>query len=160
MRVSYIIGTAFVVFFILISMPSHAGTVTSRELVEAARELDGKTVTYRGEAMTAVMNRGEYSWVSLKDGYNTIGVWCKSDLLKEIRWVGGYKNKGDMVEVTGTFHMACPVHGGELDIHADEAIIMARGFPIEEHVSPYRIRIAAAFFILTLLAIFIFRDRI
>lgn len=133
---------------------------TSTELINGANAIDGNIVTYKGEIVAAVMNRGENSWVNLNDGYNAIGIWCETGSLNDVKTLGDYKNEGDILEVTGVFHRACPVHGGELDIHADSVRIEARGFPVEEHVSMRRVNAAIAFFILALLAIFMMRKRI
>lgn len=142
------------------SGPVYAKSLTSKELIEEANALDGSIVTYKGEVITAIMNRGEHSWVNLNDGYNAIGIWCKSASLKDVGTIGDYKNEGDVLEITGVFHRACPVHSGELDIHADSVRIEAMGFPVEERVSSQRINVAIAFFILTLLAIFMLRKRL
>lgn len=133
---------------------------TSTELINGANAIDGNIVTYKGEIVAAVMNRGENSWVNLNDGYNAIGIWCETGSLNDVKTLGDYKNEGDILEVTGVFHRACPVHGGELDIHADSVRIEAGGFPVEEHVSMRRVNAAIAFFILALLAIFMMRKRI
>jgi hypothetical protein len=151
-----------VLVIIAVSQFGHAepGVFTSTELITGANALDGNTVTYKGEIIAAVMDRGEHSWVNLNDGYNAIGVWCKKSSLNDVKFMGDYKNEGDVLEVTGVFRRACPEHGGELDIHADSVKIEARGFPIQERVSMNRIDVAIVFFILTLLAIFMMRKRI
>jgi hypothetical protein len=160
MKNLYTLAAALVI--ISTSQPAYAGSrvFTSTELIAGANAIDGSVVTYKGEIVAAVMNRGEHSWVNLNDGYNAIGIWCKTGSLNDVKTPGNYKNEGDILEVTGIFHRACPEHGGELDIHADSVRIDARGFPIEEHVSMRRINIAIAFFILTLLAVFMLRKRI
>jgi hypothetical protein len=135
-------------------------TVTSVELIRDANILDGNVVTYEGEIVAAIMKRGDHSWVNLSDGYNAIGVWCETNSLSDVRTIGNYKNEGDILEVTGVFHRACPEHGGELDLHADILRIEDRGFAVEEHISARRIDISIAFFILALLAIFMFRKRL
>lgn len=139
---------------------AESGTFTSTELITDANALDGNTVTYRGEIVAAVMKRGENSWVNLSDGYNAIGIWCKTEAIDDVKTLGNYKNEGDILEVTGVFHRACPEHGGELDIHADSVRIKSGGFPVEEHVSMRRVNLAIVFFILALLAIFMLRKRI
>ena len=133
---------------------------TSAELINGANVIDGSIVTYKGEIVAAIMNRGESSWINLNDGFNAVGIWCRSASLGDVRTMGDYKNEGDTVEVTGVFHRACPEHGGELDIHADRVRIVATGFPVEERVSVYRINIAIVFFVLTLLAVVVLRKRI
>src|SRR3989338_8359022 len=41
----------------------HAETLSSTELIENAKSLDGQTVDYKGEVITAILNRGEHSWI-------------------------------------------------------------------------------------------------
>jgi len=139
---------------------AEADALTSKELIGGANGFNGNIVTYKGEVVAAVMKRSGGSWVNLGDGYNAIGVWCDSGSLNDVGVPGDYKNEGDVLEVTGEFHRACPAHGGELDIHADSVRIDARGYPIAERVSMRRIGAAIVFFILTLLAVFTLRRRL
>ena len=129
-------------------------------MIENAKALDGKTVQYRGEAVTAVLNRGEYSWVNLNDGDNAIGIWCKSASLASIKFIGDYKNRGDILEAKGVFHRACPAHNGELDIHADSIKIAKPGFPVSERMLRRKLNAAIAVFLLTILLAAAFRKRI
>lgn len=151
-----------VLFMLLVPAFTASGAESfgSKELINNADKLDETVVIYRGEAVTAVMNRGEHAWINLNDGNNAVGIWCKSDSLKNVRFLGDYKNKGDYLEVEGVFHRACPIHSGELDIHADSVKILSVGFPLRERVSVKRLRIAAAFFVLTIIAIVALRKRI
>ena len=157
----YIYGALLFILIALIWVAgvAHAELFTSKELIDGANYFNESKVTYKGEAITAIMKRGSYSWVNLNDGVNAIGVWCKSSSLEGIRYIGGYKKKGDLLEVEGIFHRACSMHGGELDIHADRIKIEAIGSQVEEHFSAKRIRGAAVFFILTLLALIFLRKR-
>lgn len=156
-------GLIFLLFWTLATGPwtpsSHAGIVSSKELIENAKTLDGKAVTYKGEAVTAILNRGDYSWVNLNDGDNAIGVWCATSLLGEVKSLGDYKNKGDTIEVEGVFNRACPLHGGELDIHGRDIKIVKAGYAVNERVSHESARLSAALFALTILAVIIFRKR-
>ncbi len=49
-------------------------------------------------------------------------------MARQIRFVGSYRYCGDRVLVIGTFHRACPEHGGDLDIHAVRLEVVAPGF--------------------------------
>jgi hypothetical protein len=138
---------------------AHAATTSSKELIDDAKTFDGRTVTYKGEAVTAILKRGEYSWVNLNDGENAIGVWCKSSLLDQLKYAGDYKHKGDTIEVEGTFHRACPQHKGELDIHAEKAKILKQGFGIKEDIDKRKMHAAVAILLITLFAIIFFRRK-
>ena len=102
---------------VLSSAVCYAQPISSVELINRAKEYDGKIVVFSGEAIGDVMLRGDYAWANINDGDNAIGAWLPAELAKEIRLTGSYKQKGDRVEVTGVFHRACPEHGGDLDIH-------------------------------------------
>jgi hypothetical protein len=138
---------------------ANAETLSSNDLIEKAKELDGKIVAYKGELVTSVLNRGEYSWVNLNDGTNAIGVWCKTSDLKPIAFIGGYGVKGDILEVKGAFRRACPLHGGELDIHAEYIKLLESGYCTGETVDARKIVIAAALFLIILCAVIMFRKR-
>lgn len=139
--------------------PAHAASFSSRDLIENAKLLDGKVLTYRGEAITAIMERGDYSWVNVFDGSNAIGVWCKSGLLKDVKYIGDYKHKGDILEVEGVFNRADPGHNGELDIHAIKVTVVERGYRVEESVDKRKINLSVIIFLLTLLLVYIFRKK-
>jgi hypothetical protein len=113
-----------------------AQPISSTELINNARQYDGKTVTYAGEVIADVMKRGDYAWINVNDGANAIGIWIRSSLSKNISFTGSYKFKGDIVEVTGVFHRACPEHGADLDIHAQAMRKVNTGRPIQEKLNP------------------------
>jgi hypothetical protein len=113
-------GLWFIVcgFIFLLVNNCCAQPISSTELINNAKLYDEKTVAYAGEVIGDVMARGEFSWVNLNDGQNAIGIWMLERLSKEIFYSGSYKARGDIIEVVGVFHRACPEHGGDLDIHA------------------------------------------
>jgi hypothetical protein len=133
---------------------------SSKALIDNAKVLDGKKVVYRGEAVTAIMKRGEYAWININDGDNAIGVWCKGYMLLPVQHLGGYKFRGDMLEVEGVFSRACPEHGGELDIHADKVKIISMGFAVNERASPPKLALTVLLLLATIAATVIFRKRI
>ncbi len=138
----------------------HADTLSSAKLIEKAKEFDGRTVVYEGEAMTAVQKRGEYAWINVNDGNNAIGIWCRTRDLATIKFLGGYKRKGDTLLAEGVFNRACHVHGGEMDMHAESVQITKKGYIIKEYVDTNRVVLAASFFLSTLVIVAIFRRRI
>jgi len=121
---------------------SYAQVISSSELINNAREYDGKTVFYRGEAIGEVMARGEYAWVNLNDGENAVGIWANKNLTKNISFMGGYRVKGDILEAEGIFHRACAVHGGDLDIHAQSLRLVKAGNKSKEKYSPRKLKIS------------------
>lgn len=160
MRYTYVFLFITMVIFAPVVSAADTQSFTSRELIEMANSINGRKVAYRGEAVTAIMNRGSHSWVNLNDGSNAIGVWCKTDDLRDVKSLGGYKSKGDVLEVVGIFNRACSIHRGELDIHAESVKVISAGFPVEERISTKRIKVAIAFFLLAIVAIIVLRKRI
>ncbi len=115
---------------VLLSHPASlifAKELNSSELIKNAKEHDGKLITYSGEAIGDVMMRGEFAWVNINDGENALGVWMSSSMAKEIKFTGSYKTFGDKLRITGIFNRACPMHGGDLDIHAQSLHSLAEG---------------------------------
>ncbi|MDP2913605.1 MAG: DNA-binding protein [Candidatus Omnitrophota bacterium] len=136
-----------------------AEEISSKALIDNADFFDSKRVLYKGELITAILNRGGHSWINLNDGENAIGVWCRKDALGVVQFIGDYKNKGDVLVVDGIFHRACPVHGGELDIHAGAVNILKHGFALKERVDKAKLNISIALFLAAILMIIVFRKR-
>lgn len=133
--------------------------VSSKELIDNAALLDGKKITYKGEAVGAVITRGENYWINVNDTGNAIGVWCPGKLLEEPIVAGNYKHKGDILEITGIFNRTCPIHGGELDIHAQEIKIVKKGYLLEESLHKGRLTASLILFALAFFIVAIFRKR-
>jgi hypothetical protein len=148
----------FTVSFLLI-FSTHAfaayKTTDINQLIENAKALDGKEVTVQGEAIGEPLPRGDDCWINMSDGTNAIGIWMKaSDAQKIIRF-GDYKNKGDVIRVTGIFNRACVEHGGEADIHNNSMFIVQKGAPVKEQIPTAKIIAAAFLLIFTLSALFV-----
>jgi len=130
--------TLIVIFLLTfpLSLNAKAEDVTEiNNLVENAKELDGRVVIVQGEAIGERMDRGDYSWVNINDGTNAIGIWLdKSEAIKILNY-GNYKYKGDTVKITGIFNRACREHGGEADLHTGSIKILEEGHPVKEHIS-------------------------
>jgi hypothetical protein len=54
---------------------------------------------------------------------------------KEIKFTGNYKFRGDLLEIAGVFHRACPEHGGDLDIHAQSVRCIENGRVVKSGVN-------------------------
>jgi hypothetical protein len=155
LRIAFVIVIA--IFF---AVNCYAVVWSSNELIEKSKELNGRKLNYRGELITAILGRGEYSWINLNDGFNAIGVWCKSSLLSGVKFAGDYKNRGDVIEINGTLNRACSIHNGELDLHADTVKIVKKGRSLIKVIDLKRVNSAMALFALTILTIIIFRKRL
>ncbi len=152
-------GFWFLVTLVLCAQ-CYAYAVSSEELIEKAKELDGKAVVYRGEVVTDILERGAHAWLNANDGGNAIGIWCDAALGKKIKFTGDYKHRGDVIEAEGIFNRACAQHNGELDIHASRVDIIKRGSQVSERLDKDRSYLATALFLLTAFIIIRYRKRV
>ncbi|MFA5388701.1 MAG: DNA-binding protein [Candidatus Omnitrophota bacterium] len=121
-------------------------SVSSADLINNAKEYDGKEIVYQGEVIGDVMARKEFAWINVNDGANAIGIWLAKDLVKVIAYTGSYKSRGDIVEIKGIFHRSCIEHGGDLDIHAAELRKAKEGALMEEKFDNHKRNIALILF--------------
>lgn len=133
--------------FLAIAPFAAAGdTVSITSLIEDMKKYDGQRVTIEGEAVGDIMARGDNAWITVNDdAYSKksieeggelvgmsnvgIGIWLPTTDARQIKVLGGYKNRGAKVRVTGVFHRACAKHGGDTDIHADVLEVLQPGHP-------------------------------
>lgn len=108
------------------------GVVNSTELIDHAADYDGKTVVYEGEAIGDILYRGEYAWIAVSDGGNTVGCYVAASDAKKIAYLGRYGVTGDTVRIVGVFHRVCAEHGGDMDLHADSFEIVRLGSSAEQ----------------------------
>jgi len=124
-----------VIGYLLLLTSGYAQPISSTELINSAKQYEGKLIVYEGEVIGDIMKRGDYSWMNINDGQNAIGVWINNSLVKDIVYTGSYKSIGDGVEVTGIFNRACPQHGGDLDIHAQAIRKTSEGRLIQKRLN-------------------------
>ena len=115
-----------IVAILLILLVPLARAESGEALIENSASFDGKTVTFTGEVI-GVFIRGDYAWVNILDNEVAIGVLCRAEDARKVTVIGDYRHVGDTVEVIGTFHMADPQQGGDLDIRADNFNVVAVG---------------------------------
>ena len=133
---------SFIIVFGSMVHIAHAQPVSSTDLINNAKQYDGKVVNYRGEVIGDMMVRGQYAWVNINDGQNAIGIWGLKALIKDITHKGSYGFKGDIVEITGKFNRSCSEHSGDLDIHAQTMRKATSGREIFESLDFNKIKIA------------------
>jgi len=136
---------------IISSSSCFAQVSTSSDLLNNAKQYDGKTVNYKGEIIGDVMIRGDHAWLHVNDGSIAIGIWAPKTMIQDIGYVGDYHKKGDTVEVSGTFHRSCSEHGGDLDIHASEIKKITSGSSVIQPISRKKVYIGTFSLILVLL---------
>ncbi|MDD5174292.1 MAG: DNA-binding protein [Candidatus Omnitrophica bacterium] len=120
---------------------AYGESVSSNELISNARQYNGKTVRYEGEVIGDIMKRGDHAWININDGQNAIGIWAEGASVKDIAYTGGYKSKGNKVEIIGIFHRACVEHGGDLDIHAQTIRKLSSGGVISDTLNLKKLKI-------------------
>ena len=132
--------------------PVSPNSPSSTDLVEHPKLWDGKTVTFRGEAIGERMVRGTYAWLHLNDdgyylknveegsglhGFNSgMPVWVSAELADRIKVFGDHKHEGEVVEVRGAFNAACAQHGGDMDVHA---VTLSRVLPGRHAIDQVRL---------------------
>ena len=47
--------------------------INSNDLIDHAKDYDNQTVLYEGEVLGDILYRGDFAWVAVFDGSNTIG---------------------------------------------------------------------------------------
>ncbi|MCM8830237.1 MAG: hypothetical protein NC824_04485 [Candidatus Omnitrophica bacterium] len=103
-----------------------------RALFETPSLYDGKEVIIKGEVIGDIIRDGTDYWINIKDENGFIGVIINSSQKEKIRYTGRYKMKGDIVKVSGVYHLHCPLHLGERDIHAEKFEIIENGYEVQE----------------------------
>lgn len=170
LRGRFALALAGVVFGTLLFSPAafaveSPSDPSSGELVEQPKSYDGRAVTFEGEAVGEVLKRGDHAWLHLNDdaymyenveegapldGYNSgMPVWVPVAMAGRVGTLGDYKHEGDVVRVEGTFNAACREHGGDMDIHATQLVVVTPGHPAADPIRTWKVLLAAG---LTMLA--------
>lgn len=120
-----------VVLLSLALLPNTAkGTklVSSSDLINNSYLYDNEKIYFQAEVIGDIMKRGNDFWINCYDGNEAIGIWGKNNILPEIKFLGDYKHRGDQIKIRGIFHRACPLHNGEMDIHAQSITVISQGY--------------------------------
>lgn len=126
-KIFFILVTIFMLSSVTLVNASQQ-EVSIYDLIEKAKEYDGKEVVLEGEVIGDILDRGEYVWVNISDGNNSaIGIYMSKDLSSVIKTAGNYKTSGDKIRIVGIFQRACKDHGGDMDIHASSVELVSQG---------------------------------
>lgn len=146
---------------------SGALQVDSATLIECPAAFDGKLIAYRGEAVGAVLLRGDRAWTHLNDdvyalvagplpehrqsvgGNSGIAVNIPAAAARGIVAVGGARHRGDVLAVRGPFRRAAVDDGEAPGIFARTVSDVRRGGPVHPPVSRRRVVVAAALLAVT-----------
>lgn len=124
----------------LLGTNCYAAPVSSDELIQNAKEYDGKEVVFQGEVIGDIMRRGKFSWVNIFDGKKAVGAFLDKSVFDDVIFTGDYNHKGDIIEVNGVFHRACLEHGGDLDIHVYRMTKLRDGYKVVRSINQKKVR--------------------
>ncbi|MEM2282378.1 MAG: hypothetical protein QXH26_02370 [Candidatus Hadarchaeales archaeon] len=129
---------------LLLLPPACAQPVTVGDLLSHPENFNNTKVTIRGEVF-GILRRGREVWVSVENG-GVIGVFCRVEMTENLKVAADYRHKGDIIEVVGIFHMACPEHGGDVDLHAENLWLVERGYEIPREANLWLVALALSLF--------------
>jgi hypothetical protein len=151
--------------------------VASDELIECPSTYDGVLVSYEGEAVRAVLDRGAHAWLHLNDdryaldlgplpehrtavgGNSGIPVLVPEAVADRVQIVGDGRHRGDIIAVTGVFRRAHPADGGGPAIRARSARVTQRGDVTARPIDGPRVVIAVIVCAAALLAALVAHPR-
>ena len=107
------------------------------DLSAADAYYDNQTVQVTGEAVGDAIHATfdqKFSWITLSNTNNsaTIAVFMTREAAARIDTFGRYQARGTILQVRGTFNLACPEHEGVSDLHADVVTVVDQGEHTEE----------------------------
>lgn len=113
------------------------------ELAKADTFNDGQTVQVKGEVVGDAINdegSAALSWITLQDddelNPNTISILVNGQHLSNIDSYGRYGQQGSILQIRGTYHLACADHQGLSDIHAEDVQLLSEGKKVETPINP------------------------
>lgn len=127
-------------------------------LVSVNRALDGSEVRFTGEVVGDIVNaENGYKWINVMgSANNVIGVRVTDEQAQLVQNIGNYHNSGTVLRVSGEYHVACPEHQGELDVHASSVELVDAGGPVEHLLSSSRVLVAILLVTIALLVLLAF----
>ncbi|MGC8682967.1 MAG: DNA-binding protein [Athalassotoga sp.] len=113
----------FMIFFVsvIFAMP------TISDMINNPSAYDGKFLTVQGQAVGSVMRRGDYAWVNMTDGTQTLGFWMPYSLARQIKYTASYDFKGDLLTVEGTFVAMSLKHDGDMEFDVSKIVKIIPG---------------------------------
>lgn len=108
--------------------------ISLSDLAGANFTYDGQTVQIIGEALGDIIKdgvTGTHVWVTLAstsaNSYDTVIAYMTTAQASVIDTLGTYDKTGTVLQVRGTFHLACSEHEGQSDIHVTNVSVISRG---------------------------------
>lgn len=111
--------------------------IDTATIVQADPDLDGAEIVFSGEAIGDSLRAPDgQRWVNVLEDATAVGVVGDPALFTGIDGFGEWSRTGTRVEVTGVLNIACPQHGGDLDVHGSSLRVLAPSEPVEHPISP------------------------
>jgi hypothetical protein len=146
---------------------SGALLVSATTLIECPDAFDGQPIEYRGEAVNAVLLRGERAWLQVNDdiysvagpvaehrqsvgGNAGLAVNVPADVARRITTVGHAHHRGDVLTVQGPFRRAADDDGEAPSIWAEQVSDIVPGGRVDSPVLLRRVVVAALLAVLTI----------
>lgn len=114
-------------------------------LTSVNRALDDSDVRFTGEVVGDVVKAPQEGckWANVTGAANTvISVFMTDGQARLIQNTGSYHARGTTLRITGAYHVACPEHQGELDVHVTNVEVLDSGGPIVHRLVPNRLSFA------------------
>lgn len=101
------------------------------DLSTADTYYDKQTVQVTGEVVgdRIIAGDGRHCWLQLASpsDSSTVSVYLTNESADKVDTYGAYDRKGTMLQVRGTFYLACPDHDGASDLHAQVVTVTEKG---------------------------------
>lgn len=101
------------------------------DLSTADAYYDKQTVQVTGEVVGDRITAGDgrHCWLQLASpsDSSTVSVYLTNESADKVDTYGAYGRKGTMLQVRGTFNLACPDHDGASDLHAQVVTVTEKG---------------------------------
>lgn len=101
------------------------------DLSTADTYYDKQTVQVTGEVVGDRITAGDgrHCWLQLASpsDSSTVSVYLTNESADKVDTYGAYGRKGTMLQVRGTFNLACPDHDGASDLHAQVVTVTEKG---------------------------------
>jgi len=144
-------------FLAVSGLPVFGAELSIPELLSQPDRFDGEELVVQGEVIGNPMksDSGQGVWFNIVAGAHLSVFSERQEVSNLIRRWGNFRQRGDIVSVTGRFHTQCPQHQMS-DIHLSKLVVVQKGFYFDNTVSTYKQNAAIALLLLCLVMALIY----
>lgn len=148
-----------VIITLFATSPAWAGEPVAASistLIENSSAFDHREFTIEGEFIGEMLLNGpDGCWLNISENGVPIGVFCNNLLKNDVEKLlgGNGRRTGDILTIAGTLQRICPLHGGELDFHAETISVLKQSCELPESISLLDFRALAWIFIAAIVII-------